>query len=48
MMKIASWLGIDAEFAEANEPRLDLRIETPKGEVQLATPQPLPVGVTFA
>lgn len=48
MMKIASWLGIDAEFAEANGPRLDLRIETPKGEVRLATPQPLPVGVTFA
>ncbi len=47
VMKIASWLGIDAEFVEASEPKLEFRIDTPKGEIILATPQPLPVGVTF-
>ncbi len=47
MMKIASWLGIDAEFAEASKPKLEFQIDTPKGEVHLATPELLPVGVTF-
>jgi hypothetical protein len=47
MMKITSWLGIDAEFVEASEPKLEFRIDTPKGEVRLATPEPLPIGVTF-
>jgi hypothetical protein len=47
MMKIASWLGIDAEFAEASEPKLEFRIDTANGEVLLATPQRLPAGVTF-
>ncbi len=47
MMKITSWLGIDADFVEASEPKLEFRIDTPKGEVHLATPEPLPIGVTF-
>lgn len=47
MMKIASWLGIDAEFAEASEPKLEFRIDTPNGELHLATPRRLPAGVTF-
>ena len=47
MMKVASWLAIDAEFAEASKPKLEFRIDTPKGEVRLATTEPLPVGVTF-
>jgi len=47
MMKIASWLAIDAEFAEASKPKLEIWIDTPKGEVRLATSRPLPVGVTF-
>ena len=47
MMKIASWLAIDAEFAEAGKPKLEFQIDTPKGEVYLATPELLPVGVTF-
>ncbi len=47
LMKISSWLGINADFAEANEPKLEFLIDTPKGEVSLETPQPLPVGVTF-
>ena len=48
MMKIASWLAIDAEFIEANEPKLEVWIDSPKGVVHLATPQPLPIGVTFS
>lgn len=47
MMKVASWLGIDAEFAEASKPKLEFQIDTPKGELGLATPELLPVGVTF-
>ena len=48
MMKIASWLAINAEFSEANNPKLEVWIDSPKGVVHLATPQPLPIGVTFS
>jgi hypothetical protein len=48
MMKIASWLAIDAEFFEASKPKLEFCIDAPKGEVRLATPEPLPIGVTFS
>ena len=48
MMKIVSWLGVDADFAEGKESKLEFFIETPKGEVTLATPEPLPVGVSFS
>ncbi len=47
MMKIVSWLGIDAEFAESSEPKLEFRIDTPKGKIAIATTQPLPIGVNF-
>ena len=48
MMKIASWLAINAEFSEANDPKLEVWIDSPKGVVHLATSQPLPIGVTFS
>ncbi len=47
VMKICSWVGINADFAEAKEPKLEIFIDTPKGEFKLETPQPLPIGDTF-
>lgn len=47
VMKIAAWLGMDADFAGGDEPKLEFRIDTPKGEITLDTPRPLPVGVSF-
>ena len=47
IMKIVSWLGVDADFAEGEVSKLEFLIETPKGEVTLTTPDPLPVGVSF-
>jgi hypothetical protein len=47
LMKVYSWLAIDVEFAEAANPKLEFLIDTPNGEVNLATSLPLPAGVTF-
>lgn len=45
--RIGSWLGFNADYEEGNESKLEVVIETPNGEITLATPQPLPVGVSF-
>ncbi len=47
IVKIGSWLGLKAEYVEAAEAKLEFCIDTPKGELTLATQHPLPVGVTF-
>ena len=47
LMKVYSWLAIDVEFAEAADPKLEFLIDTPNGEINLATSLPLPAGVTF-
>ena len=48
LMKIGAWLGIDAEFVDANEAKLEFLIDTPNGRKTIATTQPLPIGVTFS
>jgi hypothetical protein len=47
LMEIGSWLGLDADISRGNKPNLEFCIDTPNGEVILATPQPLPIGVLF-
>jgi len=47
IMKISAWLGLNAEFTEGEEAKLECVIETPKGQLTLSTPHPLPAGVTF-
>jgi len=47
IMKICAWLGIDADFAASDVPGIEFCIDTPQGEIRLATPEPLPIGVTF-
>ena len=48
MMKITSWLAIDAVFVEADDPKLEFCIDTPNGELLIATTEPLPIGVNFS
>lgn len=48
LLKIGSWLGLDAEFVFGIEAKLEFLIYTPKGEVTLETAQPLPAGVSFS
>jgi hypothetical protein len=45
--KISTWLGIEAEFSEGDESKLEFCIDAPKGEITFATSQPVPLGVSF-
>lgn len=47
MSKIGSWLGLNASLADGSEAKLEFFLDTPKGEVRLESPQPLPDGVSF-
>jgi hypothetical protein len=47
LLKIASWLRLDAEFAVGEESKLEFLIDTPRGEIKLETAHPLPAGVSF-
>jgi hypothetical protein len=47
LMKVGAWLGTDASYSDGHEPKLKFLIDTPNGRVTLATPRPLPLGVSF-